>query len=196
VRVAIGSLEGVKLAVGGEALEKATLDFVRGRVKALWSEGADGDLVDAVLAAGMDDLVDAKKRLDALAEVKARPDFLPLAVAFKRVANIQEKAQGAGAGAVDAELLREPAERELLAEVERVEREAQGLRERRNYAATLQAVASLKPAVDRFFDDVLVMADEPALRDNRLALMRRVGALFADVADFRKIQAELPPQRA
>jgi glycyl-tRNA synthetase beta chain len=73
-----------------------------------------------------------------------------------------------------------------------VEREAQGLRERRNYAATLQAVASLKPAVDRFFDDVLVMAEDPALRENRLALMRRVGALFADVADFRKIQADVP----
>jgi glycyl-tRNA synthetase beta chain len=51
-------------------------------------------------------------------------------------------------------------------------------------------VATLKPAVDRFFDDVLVMADDPRVRDNRLGLMRRVGALFGDVADFRKIQAE------
>jgi len=189
---AIGSLDGVKLAVPPDALKKQLQDFVRGRVKALWSERADGDLVEAVLAAGTDDLVDARKRLDALAEAKSRPDFVPLAAAFKRVANIQEKAQGAGARPVDPGLLQESAEKDLLSELERVEREAQGLRELRNYTATLQAVASLKPAVDRFFDDVLVMAEDPALRENRLALMRRVGALFADVADFRKIQAELP----
>jgi len=189
---AIGSLDGVKLAAPPDALKKQLQDFVRGRVKALWSERADGDLVEAVLAAGTDDLVDARKRLDALAEAKSRPDFVPLAAAFKRVANIQEKAQGAGARPVDPGLLQESAEKDLLSELERVEREAQGLRELRNYTATLQAVASLKPAVDRFFDDVLVMAEDPALRENRLALMRRVGALFADVADFRKIQAELP----
>jgi glycyl-tRNA synthetase beta chain len=191
VRAAISSLDGVRLALEPGKLEAQVLDFVRGRVKALWSERADADLVDAVLAAGSDDLVDARKRLDALAEVKTRPDFVPLAVAFKRVANIQEKAQGAGGGAVDAGLLREDAERDLLAALERVEREAAGLREQRDYPATLRAVASLKPAVDRFFDDVLVMADDAALRDNRLALMKRVGALFADVADFRKIQAEI-----
>jgi glycyl-tRNA synthetase beta chain len=196
VRIALEALSGAKLAAAPDAIEKQVLEFVRGRVKALWGDRVDGDLVEAVLAAGMDDLVDARKRLDALAEVKARPDFAPLAVAFKRVANIQEKAQGAGSGAVDPGLLREDAERDLLSEVERVEREAGDLREHRNYAATLKAVASLKPAVDRFFDDVLVMAEEPAVRENRLALMKRVGALFADVADFRKIQAELPPAAA
>jgi glycyl-tRNA synthetase beta chain len=192
VRSAMAALGDVKLAVEGEKLEAAVLDFVRGRVKALFGERADPDLVEAVLAVGMDDLVDARKRLDALAAVKARPDFLPLAVAFKRVANIQEKAEGAAAAVVDPGLLREEAERGLLAELERVEREAQGLRAQRDYAATLRAVAGLEPAVDRFFKDVLVMAEEPALRGNRLALMRRVGALFADVADFRKIQAEAP----
>ena len=59
--------------------------------------------------------------------------------------------------------------------------------------AVLRAVATLKPAVDGFFDDVMVMAEDPAVRANRLALMRRVAALFSDLADFRKIQAELPP---
>ena len=145
-----------------------------------------------MLAAGFDDAVDARKRLEALAEVKARPDFLPLAVAFKRVANIQEKAGGPGAAKVDPQLLRDEAERTLLSEIERVESEASPLREGRNYPAVLRNVATLEPAVARFFDDVLVMAEEPALRANRLGLMRRVAALFADLADFRKIQAELP----
>jgi len=109
------------------------------------------------------------------------------------VANIQEKAPAGAAVAVDAALLSEPAERALLAELERVEREAAELRTRRDYPAILRAVATLKPAVDAFFDGVMVMAEDPAVRGNRLGLMRRVAALFADLADFRKIQAELPP---
>ncbi|BDG08045.1 glycine--tRNA ligase subunit beta [Anaeromyxobacter paludicola] len=184
---------GPKLVLPREQVKAQVLDFVRGRLKALWSEGADGDLVEAVLSAGFDDVVDARERLAALAEVKRRPDFVPLAVAFKRVANIQEKAQGEGTGRVDPGLLRDDAERALEAEVGRVEEEVVRLRERRDYPAVLRAVAALKPAVDRFFDEVMVMVDDPAVRGNRLALMKRVAALFADVADFRRIQAELPP---
>ena len=104
---------------------------------------------------------------------------MPLAAAFKRVANIQEKAGGPGAARVDPALLRDEAERRLLAEIERVEGEVAVSREKRDYPAVLRNVATLEPAVARFFDDVLVMAEEPALRANRLGLMRRVAALFA-----------------
>src|SRR5512133_3310965 len=188
----LNAIQGVKLAQDRAVVAEQVLDFLRGRLKAQWGEEFAADLVEAVLAAGFDDVVDARKRLEALAEVKARPDFLPLAVAFKRVANIQEKAGGPGAARVDPALLRDEAERKLLAELERVEAESSSLREGRNYPAVLRNVATLEPAVARFFDDVLVMAEEPALRANRLGLMRRVAALFADLADFRKIQAELP----
>ncbi len=189
----LDTLAPVKLAADRAVVAEQVLDFLRGRVKALWGEGHDGDLVEAVLAAGADDVVDARRRLEALAEVKARPDFAPLAVAFKRVANIQEKAGGGVAAAVRPALLRDEAERQLLAEVERVEREVGERRAARDYPAVLRNVATLEPAVARFFDDVLVMAEDAELRANRLGLMRRVGALFAGVADFRKIQAELPP---
>jgi len=192
VEATLDTLQGVKLAADRAVVAGQVLDFLRGRMKALWGEGYDADLVEAVLAAGYDDAVDAKRRLEALAEVKARPDFTPLAVAFKRVANIQEKAGGPGAATVNAALLTDEAEKELLAALERVEREVGARRAARDYPAVLRNVATLEPAVARFFDDVLVMADDAALRANRLGLMRRVGALFADVADFRKIQAELP----
>ncbi len=188
----LDALQGVKLASDRAVVAEQVLDFVRGRLKALWSEAFPADLVEAVLSAGFDDVVDARKRLEALAAIKARPDFAPLAVAFKRVANIQEKAQGAGGGAVRTDLLQDGAERHLASEVERVEAEVRALRERRDYPAILKAVATLGPAVDRFFDEVMVMADDAALRANRLALMKRVAALFGDVADFRKIQAEVP----
>jgi glycyl-tRNA synthetase beta chain len=136
--------------------------------------------------------VDARQRLEALASIKSRPDFVPLAVAFKRVANIREKAgEGTGAG-VDRALLREEAESALLDELTSVDAEIAEMRRARDYGAVLRAVASLKPSIDRFFDQVLVMADDPAVRANRLGLMKRVSDLFGDVADFRKIQAELP----
>ena len=194
VEETLNALQGVKLTQDRAVVAEQVLDFVRGRLRAQWSEEFPSDLVEAVLAAGFDDVVDARQRLEALAEVKARPDFVPLAVAFKRVANIQEKAGGPGAANVDPALLRDEAERTLLAELERVEAEATSLREHRNYPAVLRNVATLEPAVARFFDDVLVMAEEPAVRANRLGLMRRVASLFSGVADFRKIQAELPPQ--
>jgi glycyl-tRNA synthetase beta chain len=183
---------GPALAADRDAVRKPVIEFLRGRLKALWAEAFDGDLVDAVLSAGFDDVVDARRRLEALADVKRRPDFAPLAVAFKRVANIQEKVQATAAAPFEAARLVDAAERHLAAEIDRVEAEIAALRARRDYPAVLQAVAELKPAVDRFFDEVLVMAEDPTLRANRLALVRRVAALFADVADFRRIQAELP----
>jgi glycyl-tRNA synthetase beta chain len=192
VEATLDTLAGVKLAADRKAVAAQVVEFVRGRVRSLWSEDHASDLVDAVLAAGFDDVVDARRRLEALSEVKARPDFTPLALAFKRVANIQEKAGGGASAVVSADLLRDDAEKRLLEELERVEQEVGARRAARDYPAVLRNVATLEPAVARFFDDVMVMADDAALRANRLGLMRRVGALFADVADFRKIQAELP----
>jgi glycyl-tRNA synthetase beta chain len=193
VEQTLDALAGVRLAGDRAVVAGQVLDFLRGRLRALWAEEFDADLVEAVLAAGFDDVVDARERLEALAEVKSRPDFVPLAVAFKRVANIREKAGAAGGAPLDPSRLRDAAEQQLAGELERVEGEVAEARGRRDFRSVLRSVASLKPSVDRFFDEVLVMAEDPALRDNRLALMKRVSDLFADVADFRKIQAELPP---
>ena len=193
VEATLDALAGARLSADRAVVASQVRDFLRGRLRALWSDEFPGDLVDAVLAAGFDDAVDARQRLEALSSIKARPDFVPLAVAFKRVANIREKA-GEGTGvAVDPALLREDAETALLDDLVRVESEVADMRRARDYAAVLRSVASLKPAVDRFFDQVLVMADDPAVRANRLGLMKRVSDLFGDIADFRKIQVELPP---
>jgi glycyl-tRNA synthetase beta chain len=192
VEQALDALAGAKLAADRKAVAGQVIEFLRGRVRALWSEDHDADLVEAVLAVGFDDVVDARRRLEALSEVKSRPDFTPLAVAFKRVANIQEKAGASAAAEVDAALFADEAERQLHAELLRVEQEVRERRAARDYPAVLRNVATLEPAVARFFDGVLVMADDPAVRANRLGLLKRVGALFQDVADFRRIQAELP----
>ncbi|HET7823895.1 MAG TPA: glycine--tRNA ligase subunit beta [Anaeromyxobacter sp.] len=193
VEETLNALSGVKLAQDRKAVAGQVLEFLRGRVKALWAEEFAPDLVEAVLSAGFDDVVDARKRLEALAEVKARPDFLPLAVAFKRVANIQEKAGGASA-APDTALFREDAEGRLHAVFVEVKARVGADKQARNYVAALRGIADIKPAVDEFFEKVLVMADDDAVRRNRLALMREISSLFADVADFRKIQADAPQQ--
>jgi glycyl-tRNA synthetase beta chain len=190
VEDARGSFAGVQL---GKDVAQQVLDFLRGRLRAQWGEEFPVDLVEAVLSAGFDDVVDARKRLEALSQVKARPDFAPLAVAFKRVANIQEKAQGSTAQP-DTVLFREDAEGRLHAALEDVKARVGAEKQARNYVAALKAIADIKPAVDEFFEKVLVMADDDAVRRNRLALMREVSSLFTGLADFRKIQAELPQQ--
>src|SRR5262249_12013423 len=90
------ALEGVgkKLGLGAEPVADARaqlLEFFRGRLRALWAGRAGADVVEAVLAAGFDDLRQARARLDAFAQVVGAPDFMPLAIAFRRVANIIEK---------------------------------------------------------------------------------------------------------
>ncbi len=82
---------GAQKAGAEAAVQAQILEFFRGRLKSLWAEDHRADVIEAVLAAGFDDLVAAKKRLDALSALVGRADFAPLAVAFKRVANIVEK---------------------------------------------------------------------------------------------------------
>jgi glycyl-tRNA synthetase beta chain len=194
VDAALDALAG-KLVQDRAAVKGQVLDFLRGRIKAQWSDEFDVDLVEAVLSAGFDDLVDARQRLEALADVKRRPDFVPLAITFKRVANIQEKGQPTAA-VIEPGFLREEAEIALFRELERVKVAARAAKVAKDYRGVLETMATLKPAVDKFFDDVLVMADDPAVRASRLNLVKHVSDLFADIADFRKIQAELPPGAA
>src|SRR5215813_5203943 len=132
------------------AAEEQVLEFFRGRLKALWSETYRPDAVEAVLSAGFDDLFAAQRRVQALCELLLRPDFLPLAVTFKRVANIVEKQGRDLAGSVDRNLLNEEAERALH---RRTNEAAEAVRrdvERDDYAAALRQIAGLKPVVDAF----------------------------------------------
>lgn len=166
------------------------LEFFRGRLKALWSEQHRADVVEAVLSAGFDDLVAAQKRLQALGHLVAHAEFAALAMTFKRVANIVEK-QGKGeVGSIDPGRLVEEEERALHRSLS----EASAAMERRkaadDYAGALEVIRGLKPAVDAFFDKVMVMAEEKALRANRISLLHGVRALFGQVADFSKLQVE------
>ena len=148
------------------------------------------DVVQAVLAASDRVPVDALARVKALANVRATPDFEALAVSFKRIRNILERAGGAGRAhgeEPDTALLEPGAETGLHAAVESVARKVAAANANRDYTTSLKEIAVLRPALDRYFDDVLVMTDDEAVRRNRLAFLARLLDKLSTIADFAVI---------
>lgn len=162
-------------------------EFFQGRLQH-WlvnEEGYAADVVEAALSAGIDDVVDAVARLQALARFKTRPDFDSLALTFKRVVNIIKEPQNTP---VATDLFNNPAEQALFDALQQTEDVVQEQIQQADYDAALAAMAKLKKAVDQFFDSVLVMDKFEAVRRNRLAMLTRIQDLFVRVADFKKIQ--------
>jgi glycyl-tRNA synthetase beta chain len=190
---------GSKIPAGGAGAAEKVLEFFRGRLKALWGERQRSDVVEAVLevtfrTGGSDakvDLVAAGRKVEALGQVVSQPGFVPLAVAFKRVVNIvQKQASDVAAGPVDPALLLESAEKALLQQLQGVQEQVEEQLESDDYVGALARITSLKEPVDRFFDSVMVMADDRALRANRVRLLTQIRGLFDQVADFSRVQVE------
>jgi glycyl-tRNA synthetase beta chain len=176
-------------------VEKQVMEFLLERTKYIFRErlGFAYDEVNAVLSAGADDLVDAVKRLEALKAIRRTKNFEPLAVSFKRIRKILEKAGPAlswRASSVQAGFMRDEAERQLHAAAGEVARRAEELKRAGKYREALQEIADLRPAVDRFFDEVLVMAPEEDVRKNRLTLLAGLLSQFSTIADFSEIATE------
>jgi len=171
---------------------KKILGFLSDRmVQMLVERGYARDLVAAAAAAGTDAVPELWERARALSRLKDRPDFQELAAAFKRVVNIIRQARDKGeykkSVAPDPELFEKACEGDLHASLIRVREDALKLADLGDMEKALMAVASLKPAVDRFFDDVMVMDPDEKKRVNRLALLGEIAALFARFADFSRI---------
>ena len=153
------------------------------------------DVVKAVLAAGGDDVRDAVARAEAVTAVRGASsgetgDFAAVAAAFKRMRNIlwQAKAKGIAAGpGVDAALLSEATERALAERSAELAKRVSALRVEKRYSEALEQIATLRPQVDAFFDAVMVMAPDEAVRANRLALLEKVLEDFSGIADFSEI---------
>jgi len=178
-------LLAAKLTRPQAEVRRDVIEFIRLRlVNMLTGQGRSADVVEAVLAAGFALPTEAVVRVAALAELKDRPDYEPLKVAFKRVVNI---IKGGVAEAVRPELFEHDAERALLQQVEQARSQVDALVQAGDYVAALHAIAGLRPAVDAFFDGVMVMAEDAAVRTNRLALLTAVAQLFRDIADFSRL---------
>jgi glycyl-tRNA synthetase beta chain len=177
------------------SFEEAVRAFFRERLE-FYLRDARGfayDVVNAVLAAGSDDVVDAVARAEAVTKVRPSADFESISVAFKRTKNILRQAIEAGkeiAPAVDSALLKESAERDLAEQVPQTAKRVESLRVDRNYEAALLEIAKLRPAIDYFFDKVMVMVEDARLRANRLALLQTLLKEFSTIADFSEIVTE------
>jgi glycyl-tRNA synthetase beta chain len=154
------------------------------------AKGQAYDVVKAVLAAGANDVRDAVARAEAVTAVRRGEDFAAVSAAFKRMKNIlsQAKERGIAAGSsVDAALLTEPTERALAERSAELADRVSTLRAERDYKTALEQIATLRPQVDAFFDAVMVMAPDEAVRANRLALLEKVLGDFSGIADFSEI---------
>jgi glycyl-tRNA synthetase beta chain len=162
---------------------KERLDFYLREVR-----GYAYDVVNAVLSTGLTTVTDAIARAHALTQVRGSDDLLAISTAFKRIKNILRQAEAKPDGvSIANEHLIEPAEQRLYAEAARVAPEVEALRTRQQYGEALERVATLRPVIDSFFDQVMVMAPEAHLRKNRLALIASVLNDFSRIADFSEI---------
>ncbi len=186
-RAALGvvriSIEGRHQAPLPEKLR----DFILDRVRYYFREvrGYKYDEINAVLAAGADNLPDAADRLDAISRVRPTENFEPLAASFKRIRNILRQAEWTSEALPNPELFEPGPERDLYDEAQRVRDRVRGL----SYADALAAIATLRPKVDLFFDKVLVMSPDPAIRNNRLAFLAQLLRDFSTIADFSELVA-------
>ncbi len=184
------------------------MSFIKARMSnMLVEQGHSKEAVVSALSVGFDNVPDAVLRIKALDVLRQAPDFEPLSAAFKRVVNILKKSDAAAktdvalkadmtekqvAGVsqkieVDEALFDSDSEKSLYAASNSLSDRVQGFISQNDYDSALKEVASIRPEVDRFFDDVMVMVDDEAVKNNRIALLSRVAAIFENIADFSQI---------
>ena len=154
------------------------------------------DVVNAVLAAGSDDVVDAILRAEALTNVRGSEDFTSISIAFKRTKNILRQARESGkkvADQLDPASLSEDSEQALATRLPEVAAKVRELREQKNYSAALTEISRLRLPIDVFFDKVMVMVDDERVRANRLALLQTLLQEFSTIADFSEIVTDNKP---
>jgi glycyl-tRNA synthetase beta chain len=165
-------------------------DFVLDRLRGYYADrGVPAQHFNAVAALRPTSLRDFDRRLSAIAHFAQLPESGALAAADKRARNILRKAEGTVADTVDASLLVEPVEQALAAAVDAAWADAAPALGAGDYVAALARLASLRPEVDAFFDAVMVNAEDPALRGNRLALLQLLARRLGAVAELGQLSA-------
>ncbi|MBM3240768.1 glycine--tRNA ligase subunit beta [Candidatus Poribacteria bacterium] len=182
------------IIAGGISAETkvSVLDFFKARMDAtIRSQGYSYDVSDAVLSVDATDVVDAIERARILTEFKQHDDFDAIYPAFNRVLRIIPARIGGarrkGEDDVSEQLLADDGEKRLYHELSQLEQSLAKSAAARQYSSLIEQLATLQPTIDNFFDEVLVMTDDQALRENRLALLNRLAVKLYLVADFSKL---------
>lgn len=188
IRAAAEAQPAAKL--DADEIAEALLGFITDRLRPFFldrDDALDVTTFDAVLARRPTSLVDFANRLEAVQAFIALDEAESLAAANKRIANILKKADQDTGRSVQTKLLSDDAEKALFEALDTASEAVRPMLVERRYADALQALASLKAPVDRFFDEVLVMAEDDALKNNRLALLGELRDLFLNVADISRL---------
>ncbi|AEA62014.1 glycine--tRNA ligase subunit beta [Burkholderia gladioli] len=187
LRAAQASFAGIAgVADSTDAIFAFFLDRLRGLLR---ERGYSAGEIDAVLGLEPTRIDELIARLDAVREFTRLAEAETLAAANKRISNILKKSEGAAPGAIQPALLAEPAEQALAAQLAEVAPRVQSQLAARDYTGALSALAALRAPVDTFFNDVMVNAEDPALRANRLALLSALHQQMNCVADISKLAA-------
>ncbi len=184
--------KGLEAFISEEAPRNDTarkiIEFLKNRmVNILTDKGFSKEAVHSALWASFDNIPDVVHRVKALDKFRKKPDFEPLSITFKRVENILKKASLKTIAPVDESLFEDPSENGLFTAANDVKQMVEDLIQQGNYDKALTHIAALRPKVDTFFEDVMVMAEDEKIRQNRIALLSVVSGLFKNIADFSKI---------
>ncbi|CAB3797139.1 Glycine--tRNA ligase beta subunit [Paraburkholderia caffeinitolerans] len=187
LRTTYSQFAGIEaVAESTQAIYEFSMDRLRGMLR---ERGYAAQEIDAVLAMNPTRLDDIVARLDAVREFAALEEAASLAAANKRISNILKKSEGAVDANVQSTLFVESAEKALFAQLEQVAPRVQTQLAAREYTGALTALAALRETVDTFFNDVMVNAEDPALRANRLALLKALHRQMNSVADISRLAA-------
>ncbi|WP_182406962.1 glycine--tRNA ligase subunit beta [Psychrobacter sp. GP33] len=179
---------GSKITNMGDTFTQV-MNFLNSRYRAMYTEqGVSVDTIQAVQAINPHMPLDFDQRIRAVQAFRALSQASMLADSNKRVANILAKSESAVSESVDETLLTEPAEQALYSSVRHAQTAVQPLLAQANYTQALQTLASLDEPLTQFFDGVMVNSEDTALKNNRLALLKQVRALFLTVADISELQ--------
>ncbi len=189
VKFALQPFEGTARESLGDIADRIGVFLQRRIERILADDGYAKDVIAAVTDVSIDHIPNVWRRVEALSRLKDAADFEPLAVAFKRVVNIIRKSEVDDLPAPNPAHFQDPSESALFAQFQTVEHKVSGSLLKDDFEGALVDIASLRPAVDDFFDKVMVMTDDPAIRHNRLALLGAIAALFDQIADFSKISS-------
>ncbi len=185
------TLDDVVLSSGVEGASREQVVAFLGERLSFYLKDVRGfayDVVNAVLAAGADDVRDAIARAEALTAARESADFAAISAAFKRIKNILRQAEEKGfAIQADAGAVLAPEAKQLADAAGALAPEVAALRKLRFYGQALEAIATLRPVVDAFFDKVMVLDPDPAIRGANLALIASVLEGFSGIADFSEI---------
>jgi len=187
-------LYGDKLTRGAEQILEDLRPFLYDRIRyILGLAGYAYDEIEAALAVGVSSLPDLKARVEALHRMRESPDFLSVVLAAKRIANI---VKDAAEQPLDESLLAEPAEKDLAKAFRGMQADIEAAAAAGDYERCLRRIADLAPVLDRFFVEVLVMAEDEKVRANRIALLQAIGRTISRTAKLTEMVVDKAEARA